>query len=149
MTQTAKVIATENGLATVEVVRHSACDGCHKAEEGGCAACSLLGGNNTMRTTARNPLGACPGDRVTVEASSRRTIGYAALVFLFPLLLAAAAYAVGNAVATEAIAVGAAFVAFVLAFLVVFFVSRIALRGRCDIEITAILDNGDPTEETH
>ena len=83
----ATVIAVEGELATVETERTSACEGCHKKEDSGCSVCSLMGGNGRkLVTRAENRAGARVGDRVTVESATGRILGYAAMVFLMPLL---------------------------------------------------------------
>ena len=145
MTQKAKVVELNGRFATVEVTRSSACDGCHKQAEGGCAACALIGGQNTMRTRAHNSVGAAVGDVVTVEASSSRTVGYALLVFLFPIIAAAAGYAVASwAGALPDASVLWAFGAFGAAVLAVWAISRFVLSGRCDVYITEVLSGAEP-----
>ncbi len=139
MQQNATVVKTDGAYAVVEAVRSSACAGCHRAAEG-CAACSLIGGKNTMRARARNDAGAGEGDLVSVEASSGRTLFYAVLVFLLPLLLAAVGYfAAFLAGGEEKIRIAAGAGGFLLAMIGVFFYSRLAIARRCDIRITEIL----------
>ncbi len=93
MKTTGKVVELQGDDAVVETARISACDGCHKRQDGqDCSVCSLLNGNRTMRTKARNPVGAQVGDLVSIESESTRILGYAALVFLLPLALAAAGW---------------------------------------------------------
>jgi len=149
MNQKAIVTEVKGKYATVEVTRSSACDGCHKGAEGGCAACSLMGGNNKMRTLAHNSAGASVGDTVNIEASSVRTVVYAVLVFILPIILAAAGYALSLALgATADGAVLWAAGAFAVAFLVVWLVSRFLLSERCDIYVTEIIAGGtDKTED--
>ena len=66
-----RVIETSGEIATVEVRRASACEGCHKNAEGGCAVCGLLGGEKirTMKTKAGNGIGAKIGEDVTVHVT--------------------------------------------------------------------------------
>ena len=83
----ATVIAVDGELATVETERTSACEGCHKKEDGGCSVCTLMGGNGRkLVTRAENRARARVGDRVTVESATGRILGYAAMVFLMPLV---------------------------------------------------------------
>ena len=90
MKTTGRVIELRGGEAVVETERLSACEGCHKMQEGqSCSVCSLMNGNRSLRTRAQNPLGAKVGDLVSIESESTRILGYAALVFLLPLVLAA------------------------------------------------------------
>ena len=94
MTEKATVVEIKDkSRAIVEVQRSSACEGCHKkAENGECSVCSLLGGDKAFRAEVLNPVGARIGDVVTVESSGGRMLFYAALIFIFPILLSLAAY---------------------------------------------------------
>lgn len=85
MKQTAKVIEVNGNKATVEVERSSACAGC--SESHNCIACK-----KKIRVVADNPAGACVGDRVVIESESQRILGYAALVFVVPVIIAFAAF---------------------------------------------------------
>lgn len=104
MTQNAVVKhLTGDGWAEIEVQRVSACG--HDCSQcgGGCAELTRSG---PVRALARNPLDAQPGDRVVVESSSARILGYAALVYLLPLALFFAGYCIACALgAAENIAI--------------------------------------------
>ena len=93
MKTTGKVVELRGEEAVVETERLSACEGCHKMQEGqSCSVCSLMNGNRSLRTKAQNPIGAKVGDLVSVESETHRILGYAALVFLLPLVLAMAGW---------------------------------------------------------
>lgn len=92
MTTEATVISVENKIAVVESERLSACEGCHNHTNGGCSACTLLGGQRTIQTRAYDGVGVKVGDRVVIESSSRRMLLYAALIFLLPVVVAAAVF---------------------------------------------------------
>lgn len=97
MKTTGRVIEINGEDAVVETERISACEGCHKRKEGeSCSVCSLLNGNRSLQTRAQNPIGAKVGDLVSVESETPRILGYAALVFLLPLGLAAAGWFVAG-----------------------------------------------------
>ena len=88
-----KVISIDGKYAVVATERRAACEGCHKrSEDGTCSVCTLLGGESRLDTRALNSAGAAVGDTVALESSSGRMLGYAALVFILPCLLAIAAY---------------------------------------------------------
>ena len=91
MTQKVRVKALlPDGSATVIHVRQSACSGdCHKCS--GCGAAS-----ETLELTARNPIGAKPGDLVTVEAATGPVLKAAAVLYLLPLGLFFLGYLVGQ-----------------------------------------------------
>ena len=68
------------GRARLSVRRESACSGdCHQ-----CAGCGAVA--QTLSLTARNPIGAQPGDRVWFESGSGPVLWAAVLVYLLPLL---------------------------------------------------------------
>lgn len=143
MKQIGTVVKTENGIATVSVVRASACEGCHRHAEG-CTACSLLGGDNRHTATAANPIGAAVGDCVELEADDRRILAYAALVFLFPLAAALAAYLVGRAFLGEGMpAALCAAGGFLFAFALVFFVSLGMSNKMPSVTIVNVIKNRD------
>lgn len=137
----ATVVAVDGKIATVETTRISACDGCHKKEEGGCSVCSLMGASKkTIRARAANEIGAVVGDRVLVESSSGRMLWYAALVFLLPVLVTIGAWLFAAAF-TDLLGwqIAAAGVAFVLTFVGIAIYSKMLERKKCDVTIVEIL----------
>lgn len=71
----------DDGTAQVLYVRQSACSGdCHK-----CAGCGAVEQN--MLFTARNPIGARPGQVVTVRTESAPVLAAAAILYMMPLAL--------------------------------------------------------------
>lgn len=147
MTQTGIVIKTEGDRATVSVARASACEGCHRHAEG-CTACSLLGGDRRHTAEVANPIAAPVGARVEIEALEGRVLGYAALVFLFPLFLALVGYMIGSALFGGATLQSALFAAggFVLAFLVVFCVSQYVAKKTPMARIVKVINNREDGE---
>lgn len=158
METVARVVALEGdgSIAYVETRRRAACDGCHKAENGGCSVCSLMvAGDPHVRTKAHNAVGAAVGDRVEVTSPSGRMMWYAALVFLLPIVVGIAGYMVGERLSElpvwrYACAVGG----FVLTLALVAVYSRVFISRRCDAEIVRVLprdasesDGNEGTEE--
>ena len=90
MQQLVKVIScSPDGNARVVYVRQSACSGdCHK-----CSGCGAV--EQAVHFTARNPIGARPGDLVTVEAETGPVLKAAAMLYLLPLALLIAGYLMG------------------------------------------------------
>ncbi len=83
-------VHTLNPDGTAEVIgtRASACgESC--AHCGGCGE-----GQKTIQVTARNPIGAKPGDMVRLESSTGEVIALAWLVYLLPVVLLLAGCAV-------------------------------------------------------
>ncbi len=90
-----RVVSVDGKYAVVATERRAACEGCHKRnEDGSCSVCTLLGGESRLDTKALNRAGAEVGDTVALESSSGRMLGYAALVFLLPCVLAIVVYAI-------------------------------------------------------
>ena len=91
MQQLVKVISCkENGTAQVACLRQSACSGdCHK-----CSGCGAV--QQSMLLTARNPIGARPGDIVIIESASGPVLAGAAVLYMVPLVLFIAGYLLGE-----------------------------------------------------
>ena len=136
----AVVIATNGMFATVEAERKSACDGCHKAEEGGCTVCSLMGSDRKIATKAINTLGAKVGDTVMIESNTSRMLWYAVLVFILPIVIALVGWEISS-IFTANITIQAisAFGGFALSLLGVAIYSKRISLCRCDVEIIKIL----------
>lgn len=138
----ATVIKINQNRATVEVERQAACDGCHKNKDGsGCSICSLTGASKKFEAIALNEIGAKVGDRVTVVTKTERVLGYAALVFLFPILVGVAFYFLaGLFTSAEVWKYAALVLGFVFSFFFVWLYAGRVAKNRCDVEIVEILD---------
>ena len=136
----ATVTAIDGIFATVESERKSACDGCHKAEEGGCSVCSLMGGDRKIATKALNTAKAKVGDRVLIESKTTRMLAYGLLVFIAPIILALLAWGVASQFTSNvAIQTLSAFGGFALCLFGVALYSKKILACRCDVEIIEVL----------
>ena len=146
----AKVISLDGEIAVVETQRVSACEGCHKAEEGkGCSVCTLMGASDrALQAKASNRVGARVGDTVWIESATSRMMFYAVLVFLLPLFMALVGFGVAFAVTENSTwhIIGGA-IGFVLSFLFVFVYSRSVGKTRCDIEITEVISSMESQNE--
>ena len=77
-----------DGFAQVLHIRQSACSGdCHK-----CSGCGAV--QEKLLLTARNPIGAQPGDRVVIRAKTGPVLAAAAMLYMLPLILFFVGYAV-------------------------------------------------------
>ncbi len=142
MKQKAVVRSVSGSYAVVEVSRSSMCDGCtnQNCETHTCAAGAMFGSAKTMTVRVRNSLGAAVGDTVWVESADTTVLGYAALVFLMPILVCAILYAAADAIFTaEWIPYAAAAAGFAGAFTVLGFLERKKKKGEPEIVITEIL----------
>ena len=142
MIQKAKVTEIDGELATVEVSRQSICEGCHNmANSKGCSAC-LAFGSKIAYAKAYNTAKAKIGDRVVVNASSKRVIGYSAAIFFLPIVLAFIAYFVADgAIGDYALAV--ALSVFVISFAIACIILEKGVKKRPDLEIIAIDEDAD------
>ena len=91
MEQLVRVIrCSADGTAQVLHLRQSACSGdCHK-----CAGCGAQ--QETLLFTAKNPIGAKPGDTVTVRGDSGPVLAAAAVMYMLPLVLFFLGYILGE-----------------------------------------------------
>lgn len=92
MEQLVKVLTNNpDGTAQVLHIRQSACSGdCHK-----CAGCGAV--QERMVFTAHNPIGARPGDVVSVETKTGPVLAAAAIFYALPLVLFFLGYILGLA----------------------------------------------------
>lgn len=90
MQQLVKVLSCEpDATARVMYIRESACSGdCHK-----CSGCGAV--EQAMIFTARNPIGARPGDIANVESATGPVLKAAAVLYMLPLVLFIAGYLLG------------------------------------------------------
>lgn len=90
MEQKVRVVKTgEDGMATVLHIRESACSGdCHK-----CSGCGAA--KEKMLFEAANPIGARVGDMVKVESETGPVLKAAVVMYMVPMLLFFAGYAIG------------------------------------------------------
>jgi len=100
-----------NGRAEISVPRKSACG--HDCEE--CAGCGVSGAS--VRAVALNPIGACVGEKVVVESSSKGLYGMILIVYMLPLLFFLIGYFATAALASEGLRYTIAIAAFLLGIL--------------------------------
>ena len=98
MEQMARVrVVNSDGTATVAIIRESACSGdCHK-----CSGCGAV--TQTLLVQAQNPVGAKPGELVTIRAESGPVLAGAAVLYMIPLGLFFLGYIVGDAAGAGAL----------------------------------------------
>ncbi len=104
MTQTVRVMKNNpDGTAEVFALRESACSGdCHK-----CAGCGAV--KQTIQVTARNPIGARPGDEVVIESETGPVMAAAMVLYVLPLLLFFLGYGLGSVIGAGALVACGAF----------------------------------------
>lgn len=78
------VTEVSEGTARVSVLRKEAC--------ASCSGRYFCGSSKKMESKVSDPIGVSVGDTVEVEAKSGAMLGYAALLFVAPIILAAAFY---------------------------------------------------------
>lgn len=122
-----------NSMAEVAVTRSTACGG----NCGSCEACQF---QNELKTIARNGVGACPGQKVTIETSSSVIFGAALLVYIMPLVFFIVGYVISSLLgAGEGICVLVSFVFLVLSGVVLIISQRKKNNKKFDFEIIEIL----------
>lgn len=132
MTQNAVVTKlVDGGWAQIEVRRVSACG--HDCSQcgGGCAELTRTG---PVTVLARNPVGAQPGDQVVVESATKSILGFAAVVYLLPLVLFFLGYGIVAALgAGEGAALGTGGVCFALSLTIAVLVDRRTAKRRGEL----------------
>ena len=92
-----------DGTAQVLHIRQSACSGdCHQ-----CAGCGAV--EESLMLTARNPIGARPGDLVVIRSESGPVLTAAAVLYVLPLVLFFLGYILGMTWQLGALVGGLAF----------------------------------------
>lgn len=81
MTKEGTVTRVENGIATVLVKTHNACDACRAECGGHCDKARL------EKVTVNNDAGAVVGDRVMLYSDTKSVMLWAVLVFILPIVL--------------------------------------------------------------
>lgn len=104
MEQTVRVKkVNSDGTAQVLHIRQSACSGdCHQ-----CAGCGAV--EESLMLTARNPIGARPGDLVVIRSESGLVLTAAAVLYVLPLVLFFLGYILGMTWQLGALVGGLAF----------------------------------------
>ncbi len=139
MQQIGTVLETENGIATVEVMRMSACEGCHKSAEG-CAACAVVGGKKKHTLYAKNSVDAKKGDKVELSAPTGRVLFYAFAVFVLPIISALAFYFVSAIFFEGGYPFLFAFFGIAIVFVILALLNRKAEK-HVDTEIVRVVNN--------
>lgn len=144
MTQRAKVVETADGYAVIEVSRAAMCDGCHNSCGSSCPMAGIFGKGKSARARAKNHVGAAVGDVVTVEAGASSVLLPAAMLFLLPLIIAAAFYAAAYHLSANQ---NASLISAIAGFVAAFGISAIAEKRKRtrepEIRITAIVENAN------
>lgn len=135
----ATVKEISGSLAIVESERLSACEGCHKHEEG-CSVCSLMGSNRKITARAFNRVGAEVGDVVEIETETKKVLFYAMLVFLLPVVLMIGIYFFASWLGgSQPVCILSAFGGFAAVFLALWLYSGRRISRRYDTEIVSVL----------
>ena len=109
MTQDAIVTkCLAGGMAEVVVTRGTACG----SNCGNCESCMF---QSELKTLAKNRIEAKAGQRVIIESKSSKIYGAALLVYILPILLVVAGYAVAYLLgAAEGVCIAASFAGLIL-----------------------------------
>ncbi len=103
MNAKAYVIECNDGNAKVKVIRRTACDSCAScSQKEACHAELFLSDTNkTYVITAKNDMGAKPGDMVEIESENKKQLALAFALFLFPVIFGIIAYIIFSALKFE------------------------------------------------
>lgn len=141
MEQKGKVISVEKDIATVELMRESACSSCHHKDSCGAGIMAGCAKSETVSVKANNLCNAEVGDSVILSSDSAKTLGIAFCVFVLPLILTFISYLIcngsGASVTVNAIVSAAVFF---VSFFALFFGFNKYLTGKISINITSVVD---------
>ena len=141
MIQQGKVLSVDGELATVEIIRESACSSCHNKDSCGAGVIAGCSKSEKVEVLARNKACAEVGQRVTLSSHSGKTIGIAFCVFVLPILVAFLCYYLGiTIIASEKTAIIIAVSVFFVSFFSVFFGFDKMLSKKINVEITDIIE---------
>lgn len=133
MTQKGIVKKTEGEYAYVSVMRTSACDACHA--KGFCVECK-----KTMDARALNSVGAEAGDTVELESPTGTVLGYAAIMFLLPVVSAIGSYLIASLWLAEAMRLIVSLAFFIAAFVFIYlFFNSKRIREKNTVTIVKII----------
>ncbi len=124
-----------DGTAQVLCIRESACSGdCHK-----CSGCGAV--KQTVTLTAKNPVGAIPGQTVILEVASAPVLTAAAMMYLLPLALFFAGYLL---LMDAGYGIWGGAIGFVLGIAaVVLYDRRVMAKSRAEYTITEIVSGNE------
>lgn len=123
----------EDGTALVMHVRESACSGdCHK-----CSGCGAA--KETILLKAKNPIGARRGDLVKLESETGPVLKAAVVMYVLPMLLFFAGYALGDLLWQLGALVGCLAFAGSIALAVVYD-RKIGKTEKCEYTITGFVE---------
>ena len=126
--------AYDNGTAQVICIRESACSGdCHH-----CSGCGAA--KETILLTAENPIGAAAGDLVHLRSETGPVLKAAVMLYMMPLVLFFAGYAVGSAVHISGALTGG--LAFALSVVLIVLYDRRMAKNNTIYTITGFAADG-------
>lgn len=140
-----EVLSVNGDIIKVKTHRSSMCDGCHKSSCGeSCAASGLMGGGKSVTVDALNAANAEVGDTVELESRDSVILFLALVVFIFPLVMCAAMYALGAYVLSLGnYSFALAFVGFLLSYVVIGALERKHRKSRPDVTAVRIVKRAD------
>jgi sigma-E factor negative regulatory protein RseC len=97
ITETARVVAVEGDLITVEATIKSTCSSCQAQSDCGTGAISRALAPKTQQLTLRSPIPVTIGQDVTVGVPEEGVLSASAWLYLLPLTVFIAVFAFGNA----------------------------------------------------
>ncbi len=141
MKQIAVVVKKNGERAVVETSRKTACDNCErKSCDGGCEITGLIGSNKKMTAAAIDDIGAEVGDTVEIESKSSTVIGYAAVVFIFPIVAAMIFYGLGMLISQSlTVHFVSSLIGFIASFAVIYFTLEKHAKKNPSIHIVGII----------
>ena len=142
MAMLGKVVAIDDGIATVELIKNSVCSECIKKDKiGACDGCSNKE-ETVERVIAYNKAGAAIGDEVDFVKSKGKNALFIFISFIFPIIVALLSYFVTALFSDDdyvksKVAIAAFFVCMAIAALYSYYASK----SKCDYAIVSIVED--------
>lgn len=123
----------DGDFAVVSVIRRDSCGG----------NCSSCGGCEKKEavTYAENRINAGVGDRVRIESDSKRVLGVAFLLYILPVIVFIAVYAVMSELKFNATGIAVAEFIAVIAYIA--FAKFLGISTKITVSVTKIVDRSD------
>ncbi len=146
MKKIAEIISINGNIAVIKVERSSMCSGCASKTSGNCTCShgSLLGADKSMTSKAVCNISVSPGDLVEIQTSDSKVLWYATLVFIMPLIVFAACYAVSmHLTVNEGLSFIIGAMGFAITFGIIGLIEHRKKKSTPDIAVVRVISHND------
>jgi sigma-E factor negative regulatory protein RseC len=116
MKERAEVVKTYKNTATVKIDRKSECSSCKM--------CAFKSGTNFVKVRAKNDINAKVGDAVIIDLEKDNRLTASFLIYIVPLIFAAAGLLIGNFLGNEILMFGLCLFMLVLGYIIIALIDK-------------------------